>query len=450
MKTAKESLPNELLIYERDKYSFTQEDVAQRIGAPDAKIIGRWERGITTPTPHYRQQLMQLFGKSARELGLGPKGETAFWHIPYQRNTFFTGRSSLLAQLHDAFNNSNSPHLPQALCGLGGIGKTQSALEYAYRYQEEYQAIFWVRAHSKEALFSDILVLAHQLHIPNANTMGVQQAIAAVQQWLGAISRWLLIFDDVTDFHLLDDVLPPVLRGHVLLTTRTSITGTFAQAHCVPVMTPEESVALLLQRAKILANGQPLTSVNEKAYLLAHNITRLLGYFPLALDQAGAYIEETGCGLAGYLERYQHHRGLLLNWRGKLISTHPEPVVTCCQDTFALLAQHEPIALELLHLLAFLDRDLLPEDFVICVANRLGSPFTLFTTTMFAFDAAITALRTYSLLERDAETRHLSTHSLVRTIVRDSLDAYTHYQWTERLAQIRNSTTEYALLVHSL
>ena len=70
------------------------------------------------------------------------------WYIPYQRNPFFTGRVDVLVQLHRVLHTENSAALshPQGISGLGGIGKTQTALENAYRYHSEYNAVFWVRA----------------------------------------------------------------------------------------------------------------------------------------------------------------------------------------------------------------------------------------------------------------------------------------------------------------
>jgi len=93
------------------------------------------------------------------------------WNVPYRRNRFFTGREDVLNQLHNEIHAENAVALshPYGISGLGGIGKTQTALEYAYRYRTEYQAVLWVRADSPAALASGFVELAHVLNLPERN-----------------------------------------------------------------------------------------------------------------------------------------------------------------------------------------------------------------------------------------------------------------------------------------
>src|SRR4051812_23636883 len=93
------------------------------------------------------------------------------WNIPYQRNPFFTGREDTLSQLHHALQAENAVALshPQGISGLGGIGKTQTALEYAYRHSADYDAVFWVRADSPAVLTTSFMELAYLLDLPERN-----------------------------------------------------------------------------------------------------------------------------------------------------------------------------------------------------------------------------------------------------------------------------------------
>src|SRR5690348_1431789 len=282
---AKRVSTNELLSYERERRHWTQEYVAEQIGAPDTKMIGKWERGITIPAPHYRQRLEVPFGKNVRELGIVRNKEIPFWSVPYRQNAFFTAREAILAQLHTTFTaNDGTARLPQALSGLGGVGKTQTALEYAYRYRRTYQIVAWLQAYSREALEAEFAALATLFNLPAKQEQDQKKMIQAVKQWFASLTRWLLIFDNADDLRLLGDFLPSPARGHILLTTRSQATGTIAQAVQVEPMTPDEGAYFLLRRAKCIALNTSQADVAEADLLLAREISQALGGLPLALD----------------------------------------------------------------------------------------------------------------------------------------------------------------------
>jgi len=110
--------------------------------------------------------------------------------VPYLRNPFFTGREDVLKKLHEALTSGSAAALsqPQALSGLGGIGKTQTAVEYAYRYRDQYTAVLWVRADSREALASSFVSLAQVLDLPAKNEQDQNVVIGAVRRWWN--NRW--------------------------------------------------------------------------------------------------------------------------------------------------------------------------------------------------------------------------------------------------------------------
>src|SRR5260370_19932443 len=191
-------------------------------------MVGKWERGIIIPTAHYRQQLTTLFGKSARELGLVGKDEIPFWNVPYRRNLFFTGREDLLEHLHTALNAEKTAAFthPQALSGLGGVGKTQIAIEYAYRYAHKYQTVVWMRADSAEVLTSDFAAIATLLNLPEKDEQAQSHRVTTLKSWFASRTRWLLAFDNVDDLSVVQDFLPVPCAGHILLTTRIRATTT--------------------------------------------------------------------------------------------------------------------------------------------------------------------------------------------------------------------------------
>ncbi|SRR5260221_8456136 len=125
-----------------------------------------------------------------------------------------------------------------------GIGKTQTAVEYVYRYSDDYEAIFWIRADSPGSLLSDYTALAVLLDVPIPDEADQDYLVRAVKRWLREHTNWLLIFDNVNDFKVARDFIPTVKHGHVLLTTRAQDTGGMAKSI--------EIEKMLLETRKIL------------------------------------------------------------------------------------------------------------------------------------------------------------------------------------------------------
>jgi hypothetical protein len=139
--------------------------------------------------------------------------------VPYVRNAHFTGREALLEALHGA-RTAQSSVLIQVLCGLGGIGKTQLALEYAYRYGGRYALVWWVRAETPETLATDYAALAAPLELPQQGVQEQPQLTAMVRQWREQHTGWLLIFDDAPEPSAVQAYLPRSPHGHSIITSR--------------------------------------------------------------------------------------------------------------------------------------------------------------------------------------------------------------------------------------
>src|SRR5262249_14203228 len=237
--------------------------------------------------------------------GDGGPEPLAVWHVPLRRNAFFTGRDALLQELHAALRPDGSAPRVQALTGLAGVGKTQAALEYAYRYASAYQAVFWVSADTPAGALAGFGELATILALPVRSAPQFAHALAAVRQWLRRHPDWLIILDNLEDHGVLDQIAL-VGRGSVLITTRAQAIGAAGGCFEVPPLPEEEGAAFLLRRSEIArVEGEASAADSAAARALA---TRL-GGLPLALDQAGGYLEETGCGLDRYLQglRTQEH-----------------------------------------------------------------------------------------------------------------------------------------------
>ena len=152
-----------------------------------------------------------------------PDGTTtvgqAFWNVPHPRNPSFTGREAEIAGLRERLARKRKTALAQAISGLGGIGKTQTAVEYAYRYRDEYKAVLWLNAESPLSLKTGCGDIARQMPLPH-DEKDLDQAAAAVKYWLGTHPDWLLILDNADDPAVLEPFLPTDHEGHILITSR--------------------------------------------------------------------------------------------------------------------------------------------------------------------------------------------------------------------------------------
>ncbi len=412
-----------------------------------------YEQGLTALVQVLRRQQDQVSPPGSSSLastsmqGVPPSQQQASrpeverpWNVPFTRNPFFTGRGQLLERLHEQLSRSHSAALTQsyALSGLGGIGKTQTAIEYAYRYGEEYSAVFWVRADSRETLVADYVAIAHLLGLPGQDASDQMLIVAATKRRLEQQEGWLLILDNADELQLLTDFLPTKGKGHLLLTTRAQAIGKIAQSLSVEKMEMSEGIQLLLRRAKLLGSQEPLDNVAAIVRTAAQQLVTELDGLPLALDQAGAYIEETGCSLSEYLQLYAQHRLALLQQQSSVAVDYPHTVVSTWALSFAQVEQADPAAADLLRLCAFLHPDAIPEAIVTEGATELGPSLSPAATDPLLLNGAIQVLRRYSLVKRDSEARLLNIHRLVQVVLKESLDEEAQREWAERSVRAVN------------
>jgi tetratricopeptide (TPR) repeat protein/transcriptional regulator with XRE-family HTH domain len=450
------------LRHERLLLTWSQEKLAEKLRV-SVLSINRWENDKVLPQPYYREQLCQLFNKSPAELGFisqkdvplvspisatshdSPASTMPIWKMPHRRNMYFTGREDALLNLRDTLTARKMGVTLQicALSGLGGIGKTQVAVEYAYRYADEYAAILWARADSYQSLTTDFVTFVHTdaLNLPERADTDQAQIVEAVKRWLQQHKAWLLILDNADDVETVYDFLPTRGEGHILLTTRSQATGPGMKSFEIEKMGREEGALLLLRRAKLIAEDASLDVASESERAEAEAICAMLDGLPLALDQAAAYIEENQSGLAAYQKLYLTHRTSLLKRRGTFSKRdYPQSVATTWSLSFEQLAGTDEItdatAADLLRLCAFFYPDDIPEAMIIAGVGDPSPGLPPFSDDPLLLDDAIGILRRYSLLRRNPETKMLTIHRLVQTVLKDAMTKETHYTWAERCVRV--------------
>jgi hypothetical protein len=200
------------------------------------------------------------------------------------RNAAFAGRDDLLGELRGRLHQEGTAVAvvpAQALYGLGGVGKTQLALEYAHRYQADYDLVWWIVAEAPGAIPAGLAALAPHLGLVDDPTQVAdqEQLAAAVLETLRRRTRWLLVFDNVPNRQDLVPYLPQG-DGQVLITSRHPVWGGTARPVKVDTFSRAESTAFLAQR----------TGTDDA--ITADALAEELGDLPLALEQAAAYMEQ--------------------------------------------------------------------------------------------------------------------------------------------------------------
>jgi tetratricopeptide (TPR) repeat protein len=389
--------------------------------AQDALLAGvRRERAKPTAPPGFPVAALRSVLQEPRFPGALPW----VWNIPHLRNPNFTGRESLLAELRAALTSGQPAALTQAISGLGGVGKTQLAVEYVYCHAAEYDVVWWVRAEEPTTLAADYASLAGPLDLRQKDEPDQRVVVEAVRRWLGQNAGWLLVFDNARDSTEVRGYLPQAATGHVLITSRNPAWRGVASPLTVQVMEQSESVDFLLKRT-----GQ----VDEEA---ANALAEALGDLPLALEQAGAYVEASGGTLSGYLRLFRRrHRELLR--RGKPSTDYPDTVATTWELSFQQVRQASPAGADLLNLCAFLAPDDIPRDLLSEGSHHLPQPLAEAVADPLTFDEALAALRRYSLIE--VRNDALSVHRLVQAVARDRLSDEAPRAWAEAASSLVSS-----------
>jgi tetratricopeptide (TPR) repeat protein len=336
----------------------------------------------------------------------------------------FVGRQDELEELARRLAEGGRTAITQprrAITGLGGIGKTQLALRYAYTHLADYDLIRWLRAEEPASLATGYTGLAAPLGLDPA-TPDRPALIEAIRAKLERTPRWLLVFDNATSPATLDLYLPRLGTGHVLITSRWQHWEGMAGVMDLDVLPEDDAVRLFLG----VDEADPAR--REEARQLAEDLGRL----PLALAQARAYARRLKVDLATYRRRFAESRAKVLAWRPK-DADYPLAVAQAWQTSAAAAASEHAGAGPLLELLAFFAPDSLPRAVLRAVPDVLVEPLR----DEQDLDEAIAVLDGFSLARATPDT--LTTHRLVQAVTRDRLDATTAKARAEAAIRLVNA-----------
>jgi NB-ARC domain/Helix-turn-helix len=346
---------------------WTQEQVGARLDPPVSRVtINRWLNNVCDPTPEHIEQLVKLLELnkedeielySAAKLKQPIQEPSKIDNLPYQPNShipgskehadslhcavaqpppeifdvpfllssYFTGRATYLEQLRQFLQKNGIV----CLTGLAGIGKTQIALKYADSYHPDvYRTVLWVNAADRSMLETEYASLAQTLGLPEKDDQDLYRRLKAVKNWLRTHTNWLLIMDNADELPIVRPFLLPKPLGHIVLTTRWQFTDKIAKLLAVEAMGPEEGLLFLWRRTRTEQDKAKGDTIPQDIRELGLQLVEELGGHALALEQAGAYIQETPVSFSDYLILYQENRLSLLSQYGALDDEHKTVAAT--------------------------------------------------------------------------------------------------------------------------
>jgi tetratricopeptide (TPR) repeat protein len=354
-------------------------------------------------------------------------------NLPHERNPFFTGREEILKNLSEALAKESATALTQtqAISGLGGIGKTQTAIEYAYRYGDRYKAVFWVRADSHLALSTGFVEIARLLDLPEKDAQNPDDAVRAVHRWLENNDGWLLIFDNADAPELLRGFRPRNPKGHILLTSRAQVFDTLGIARPIEMekMMPEEAIQFLFTRTGRDANDPAQRHAAEQ-------LAETLGYLPLALEQAGAFLTAKKARFQDYLTSYRKRHLELLQESRPVTGDYPESVATTWALNFREVEKVSEASSDLLRLSAFLSPDNIPLELIAMGKTEFGPALSTALADVdddpLLLNEVLEPLTRYTLIRLDTDLQTYNIHRLVQEVLKDGMDTDTQRLWAER------------------
>ena len=385
-------------------------DLVRENAPPGATLIDLGEhvlKGFEGP-----ERVYQLVAPDLQREFPALRGQKATrpWLVPEaMRTRYFTGRDELLARLRLRLTEKHRA----ALSGLGGVGKTQTAIEYAVRNRAEYPGgVFWLNAETTSGLTSGCVEIAKTLHLPAAESNDQEATLEAVVAWLNGNDGWLLILDNVDDHDAIRSFVPDGGKGHILLTSREPVFAEVGIPRALEVrdLDSEEALGFLLVRT-----GREDAEPSDRSAVA--ELGAELGNLPLALEQAGAYIAETNTTFSAYLNAFRKRRVMLLEQAVGLVA-HDTVAVTWAAN-FEAVERASPAAADVLRISALLAPDAIPFELFLSASKALGEPISkaLADPDELSIAEVLRPLTRYSLVRADPASRTFSVHRLVQEIV---------------------------------
>jgi tetratricopeptide (TPR) repeat protein len=328
--------------------------------------------------------------------------------LPYPTlGTLFKGRDTFLATLRTSLTATPGPTaITSAVHGMGGVGKTRAAVEYAWANAGDYTALLLLGAETPDRLNAELAALTGPLRLPEHTATEDSVKTEAALRWLNDNPGWFLILDNIDSAPALAAVhrlLGRLGHGHVVLTSRLGHFPTGIQRLDLDILTPEDAASFLLS-----ATPNRVPTAEDDA--IAQTLATELGQLALALEIAAATIDTRPLSLPAYRTLWQGNRARVIGWADRTLTGYHHAVAETWQTS---IDQLTPSARILLERLSFLAPEPVPVTLLDVPVPKAPAGDDL--------HAALDGLTDYSLARRSQDGNTLLIHRLIMDVTRRDL-----------------------------
>jgi cellulose biosynthesis protein BcsQ len=342
-----------------------------------------------------------------------PNANPPVWNVP-ARNPTFTGRADVLEVLRDELRAGSAAALLQVLHGLGGVGKTQVALEYAHRFKADYDVVWWIPSEEPNRAAQRLADLAGRLGIWNEDVVEASREVVERLRTGRPGEHALLVFDNAVADKL-DDLRPLIPTGgaaHVLITSRDSEVATPGTKRIdIDVFQRAESIEHLQRQVPKLTEAD------------ADRLAEILGDLPIMVEMAAALLKETGTPVEDYLARLGERPEMVFRQPGAL--GYHEPVGAVWQATIDHVRERAPAAVRLLEVCSFFGPEPISTRLIYSdgFVRTLVDLDPMLEGDQMMVGRLITELGRFALARVDLVDGSIQIHRLLQALVKSSMSA---------------------------